>query len=336
MKRTSIQNILVPIDFSKMSIQAIEVAKQLARRFGATIRLAHVHRFGYAADFSTSLPPVPPFSTVAFEQDVEKLIADQLSALATAHGLSSMNCRVLNGGPAFDEICRFTGDISADLIVMPTHGYTGLKHMFLGSTAERVVRHSPSPVLVIREKQPRSKIKRRFSINTILVPVDFSDCSREGVRYAVGFAKEFGARVILLHATYLGYIYSSEGTAIYDIHALQEAAREIAEHQMQKLVREAKFGHVKFETVLTTGSPALDICEFANDHDVDLIITSTHGVTGLQHALIGSVAEQVVRHAPCAVLVVPSHPQIRIANLQKPRRTGRRKTARNPGQRRSR
>jgi Universal stress protein family len=61
----------------------------------------------------------------------------------------------------------------------------------------------------------------------------------------------------------------------------------------------------------------LDICAFAKDHNVDLIITSTHGVTGLEHVLIGSIAEHVVRHAPCSVLVVPSHPQTRLANLPK-------------------
>jgi nucleotide-binding universal stress UspA family protein len=154
-----------------------------------------------------------------------------------------------------------------------------------------------------------------FTADTILVPVDFSDCSREGLRYAIGFANEFGARIILLHATYLGYIYSSEGTAIYDVRALQEAARKSAERQMRKLVRTVKFGRAKFKTILTDSSPVLDICSFAKDHDVDLIITSTHGWTGFTHALIGSVAERVVRHAPCSVLVVPSHPQTRIANL---------------------
>jgi hypothetical protein len=75
------------------------------------------------------------------------------------------------------------------------------------------------------------------------------------------------------------------------------------------------FGGVKSEAVFTEGSPVLDICQFAKDHDVDLIITSTHGLTGLKHVLIGSVAEQVVRHAPCCVLVVPSHPHVRAANL---------------------
>jgi len=156
-----------------------------------------------------------------------------------------------------------------------------------------------------------------FRIKTIVVPVDFSNCSREGLRYAIAFANEFGAKVILVHATYLGYIYSSEGTALYDIPGLQKAARQSAERKMRGLIRSMNFGAVKFETAFTDGSPVIDICAFAKDHKVDLIITSTHGFTGFKHVLIGSIAEQVVRHAPCSVLVVPSHPQVRAANLAK-------------------
>jgi len=231
----------------------------------------------------------------SFEEHQSKHLAEQLKTIASKSGLSSRDRTQLRTGAApFDEICRLAQEIRADLIVMPTHGYTGLEHVFIGSTTERVVQHSPCPVFVVREKKRPSKIKRRFSIKTILVPVDFSDCSREGLRHAVGFAREFRAKIILLHATYLGYIYSSEGTAIYDVPALEKAARKNAEHQMKKVVREAKFGHIKFETVLTTNSPVLDICAFAKDRDVDLIITSTHGLTGLQHVLIGGVAEQVV------------------------------------------
>ena len=151
----------------------------------------------------------------------------------------------------------------------------------------------------------------------MLVPVDFSSCSREGLRYAIAFANEFEARIILLHATYLGYVYSCEGTAIYDIPGLQKAARRTAERKMRELVQSVTFGGVKFETVFTEGSPVIDICEFAKHHNVNVIITSTHGFTGFTHVLIGSIAEQVVRHAPCSVLVVPSHPHIRAANIAK-------------------
>jgi len=106
-------------------------------------------------------------------------------------------------------------------------------------------------------------------------------------------------------------------TAIYDIPGLQKAARKTAERKMRELVRSVNFGAVKYQTAFTDGSPVSDICAFAKDRDVDLIITSTHGFTGFTHVLIGSIAEQVVRHAPCSVLVVPSHPQVRAANLAK-------------------
>ena len=317
MKTLSIQNIIVPIDFSKMSVQAVQIAKQLARRFGASMHLAHVRQFNYAADFVTPAPPMVPFSFMPYEQNAEQTALKELKTVASECGVSSATCDVLGGAPPFDEICRLAQTIPADLVVMPTHGRTGLKHVFLGSTAERIVQHSSCPVLVTRGDALQAQGVSRFRIKTILVPVDFSNCSREGVRYAIAFANEFGAKIVLLHATYLGYVYSSEGTAVYDIPSLQKAARKTAEHKMREFVRSVNFGRIKYEAVFTEGSPVLDICAFAKDHDVDLIITSTHGFTGFTHVLIGSIAEQVVRHAPCSVLVVPSHPHVRAANLAK-------------------
>jgi nucleotide-binding universal stress UspA family protein len=315
MKKLSIRNVLVPIDFSTISIQTIETAKRLAHRFDASIHLVHVHHWQYPGDFMGSLMPVGKVR-VSFEQHRRKRLAEELKMMAQAHGLSPGLIHPLEGASAFHEICRLAQQIPADLIVMPTHGYTGLRHVLLGSTAERVVRHSPCPVFIVREKKQRSKTGRGLSISTILVPVDFSSSSRQGLQYAIGFADEFAARMILLHAVYLGYIYSSEETPI-DIPLLQKTARENAEHQMHKLERTVNFGSAKFETMFTEGSPVQDICAFAKDHDTDLIITSTHGLTGLKRVLIGSIAEKVVRHAPCSVLVVPSNPKIRLANLAK-------------------
>src|SRR6266508_1865317 len=188
MKKLTFRNILVPTDFSTMSIDAIATAKRLAQRFNATAHVVHVNQF---AEPSASL-------------------AEQSRIVAKTTGLSPRVQRPLVRGAApFHEICNLAHEIPADLMVMPTHGYTGLKHVFLGSTAERVVQHSAGPVFVVRNKKQRSKTGPRLSIGTIVVPVDFSSCSREGLQYAIRFAKEFGARIILVHATYLGYIYSS-------------------------------------------------------------------------------------------------------------------------------
>ena len=179
------------------------------------------------------------------------------------------------------------------------------------------MQHSSCPLLVLHVSALQANNRSRFRIKTILVPVDFSGCSKEGLRYAISFTNQFGGKIILLHATYLGYVYSSEGTAIYDISALQKTAHKTAERKMRELIRSVNFGTLKLETEFTEGSPVIDICAFARDHEVDLIITATHGFTGFTRALIGSIAEQVVRHAPCSVLVVPSHPQVRAANLAK-------------------
>src|SRR5215475_9993339 len=166
----------------------------------------------------------------------KKQLAEELKSIANKAGLSSRDqTHLRTGASAFHEICKLAVKISADLIVMSTHGYTGLKRVFLGSTAERVVQHASCPVFVVRQFGKRAT-EKKFDYKKVLVPVDFSGCSQRGLEYAIGFANEFGSRIILLHATYLGYIYSAEGTALYDIPGLQKAARKTAERKMRELV----------------------------------------------------------------------------------------------------
>ena len=130
MKTLNIQNIIVPIDFSKMSVQAIQIARQLARRFGASIHLAHVRHLNYATDFVAPAPPIVPFSFMTYEQDGEQTALKELKKVASECGVSSATCDVLSGAPPFDEICRLAHTVPADLVVMPTHGRTGLKACF--------------------------------------------------------------------------------------------------------------------------------------------------------------------------------------------------------------
>jgi len=106
MKTLNVQNIIVPIDFSKMSVQAIQTAKQLARRFGASIHLAHVRHLNYAADLAAPAPPMVPFSFMTYEQDAERTALKELKKVASECGVSSATCGVLSGAPPFDEICR--------------------------------------------------------------------------------------------------------------------------------------------------------------------------------------------------------------------------------------
>jgi nucleotide-binding universal stress UspA family protein len=325
MKKLNINNILVPIDFSEMSIQSIATAKSLAQRFQSKVHLLNIQE-PYPPMFYGAGAPVAiaPFET---GEELRQSAVERLTTLAKESGITG-RCEAVTGAPVFNEVCAVAKEIPADLIVMSTHGRTGLKHVFLGSTAERLVQHSPCPVFVSREGGSRSRGKSSLPMNTILVPVDFSGCSLAGLEYAIAFAERVAARIIVFHALDLGYAHTADGYAIYDVSFLQDAAREGAEAQMKKFVRAARFGSVKFETAIEIGPPVWEICEFAEKRDVDLIISATHGWTGFKHILIGSTAEQVVRHAPCSVLIAPSHSRIRTTNVTQPRVSKRtRKTA---------
>ena len=145
--RFRLRRILVPIDFSKLSQAAVPWATSLAAQFDAEIVLLHVVE-KFPIDYllggellNHTMVPLMKQS----EADLEGM-ATGLSK-STGRNLSA----VVREGKPFEEICRAAETLSVDLIVLTTHGYTGLKHVWLGSTAERVVRHAPCPVLVVRE-----------------------------------------------------------------------------------------------------------------------------------------------------------------------------------------
>jgi nucleotide-binding universal stress UspA family protein len=152
---------------------------------------------------------------------------------------------------------------------------------------------------------PRTRAPQRL-IPSILVPVDFSDCSLMGLRYAVRFAKEVGARIIVLHVTDLGPVMMTTACGDYDSLPYVEAARRRCGDQMQAFLKRVDFDSVRVNTSAVAGYCPAAIYEAAAKQGADLIIISTHGRTGLRHAFLGSVAEGTVQHATCPVLVVPS------------------------------
>lgn len=318
--QNNVRNILVLIDFSLVSIEAIEAAKVIARHFGATIHLAHVQAPQHPVALMGAV-----FSSgrraVSIEQHRRETLRGRLKELARRCELPSAgNIHLREGAVVFHEACRLAEKLPADLIVMPTHGRTGLMHLFLGSTAERVVRHAPCPVLVTRKPEAKSgpKVPTQEAAGrrqTILVPVDFSDASRRALEYAIGFARRVSAQLIVFHAAHLGDVASVDGLGAPGLIGLTKIAHEDARRQMQEFIGPVKVRGLKYETVVQDGSPVSQICDFAKKRDVHLIITATHGRTGFEHLMIGSVAEQVVRRAGRSVLVVPSHPAARIAGL---------------------
>ena len=304
----NIKNVLVPIDFSKRSLEAIECALPLLKQLGADLQLVHVFAPDYPLASMAAMPLIVP------ELEVGSRVRRQLKDLARKYSieLRRENIHALKGRP-FEEICHLARDRGIDLIVMSTRGNTGLKHLALGSTAEKVVRHSHCPVLVVRPVDLRKKAggngkmtNRELCFGKILVPIDFSECSMEGLTYAKILAKQFGSKLVLLHSVAIQYFVTSDEYARYDWPLLMQQTEKAARDQMRDLIRKTDWNGIEVESSMQIGHAGQQICARAVEHHADLIVASTHGITGFKHILVGSTAEYVVRHASCPVLVVPS------------------------------
>ena len=140
----------------------------------------------------------------------------------------------------------------------------------------------------------------------ILVPTDFSDTSDAALGYARWLAETFGASLHLLHAFEDPYAAGALVPEVYGTvsEELREVALKAAENQLQQRLPEAARVPLRGTTAVVTGSPAPAIVKYASEHGVDLIVMGTHGRGGMAHLLLGSVAEKVVRTAPCPVLTV--------------------------------
>ena len=308
-KRVQIHNVLVPIDFSPSSLEAIEFALPLLKKFDAELHLVHVFAPDYPLATMAAMPLIVP------ELEVGRSVRRHLKEVAKKYKieLRRENIHALKGRP-FQEVCDLARESDINLIIISTRGNTGLKHLVLGSTAERVVRYSPCPVFVVRgrDREKKGSSAGKFSrpalaFRKILVPIDFSECSIRGLAYAKALAQQFGSTLLLFHSIRLEYYAASDEYARYDLPLLMRQAEKTAKEQMRDLTRKTDWEGLKVETMLEVGHPGQEICDRAKDRGADLIVTSTHGTTGLKHILLGSTAEYVVRHAHCPVLVVPSH-----------------------------
>ena len=148
------------------------------------------------------------------------------------------------------------------------------------------------------------------SLDTILVPVDFSEHSIRAVDYAIRLARVFHSRVVLVHVYHfpveLLTDWSAYGTLAGSAEIL-EGLRKDREEQMASLVREKSPSGVPLEARVLEGTPFSELCKSARAERANLIVMGTRGLTGLKHVLIGSTAEKVVRKAPCPVLVLKPH-----------------------------
>ncbi len=214
-------------------------------------------------------------------------------------------------GSPVDQINQMAVDLSTDLLVMGTHGWGGMDRILLGSTAERVVRGAPCPVMTVRWKHRMEENRVGMEkgppppLSQFLVAVDFSDSSLEALGYSFQLAQRCKAKIRLLHVTEPKE-YSLDLSLSH--HSYYQKRCSEAETRLKEFVHVIEEEGLEADFRLLEGFPSDLILEEAENGFGELIVMGTHGRKGFSRLVNGSVAEAVLRHAPCPVLTMKGHP----------------------------
>lgn len=278
-------NVLVPTDGSDCADAAVQYAEDLAGRYGATVHVLSV------VD-SRPLENVPHREQVTDEYTE---IAERTGAELSAPDISVTEA--VQTGVPHSAILEYAADREIDLVVMGTHGRTGVERYLLGSVTEKVVRLSDVPVLTVSLTDDGTV---SFPYEEILVPTDGSAGAETAVGPALEIARTDGARIHALSVIdpmAMGVDVRSEAM----LGSLEESAR-MAVEAVEKRATAASVPSV--ETAVELGSPYRGIRSYVDTHDIDLVVMGTHGRSGLERYLLGSVTEKTVRTSPVPVLTV--------------------------------
>jgi nucleotide-binding universal stress UspA family protein len=284
-----LKNILYPTDFSQPSEMALPFATALARKYGATIHALHV--------LTPVITPESGISGIAIQAEVEnasRFMGELDSQLAgTEHQTSVENA--LSVWEAVDNAIR---EHSIDLIVIGTHGRTGVSRVLLGSVAEEIFRRSPCPVMTVGPAV-RTSTHAGGRFRRILFATDYSCASVAAAPYAVSLAENNEARLLLMHVT----------RPIEQKKRGQECELSVAEmiHRLYDIVPDRARLSIPPEVSIEYGSPAQRIIEAAKQRSADLIVLgvrSARGHLGAATHIERRTAHEVVAHASCPVLTV--------------------------------
>lgn len=290
---TSLNTILVARDFSSISDQALHAAADLAERTGATLHVLFAEVLHESALGIRDDGPDP---------DTEARLRTDAEGNAVEEGRTvDVQTAIRRDVAAAPAILSYASDIDADVIVMGTHGRRGVRRMLLGSVAEEVVRRADRSVLTVRGTEDA---RVPTDVSRILVPVDFSDFSRDGLRVGRHWANLYGAALDVVHvieetlppAYYVGGVRS-----IDDVEPDVETKARAA---LREFANTTEGPEVDLDVHVRRGRAVEEIASLAEQ--VDLVIAPTHGQTGLERFFLGSVTEKVIRHVTCPVLTVKS------------------------------
>lgn len=298
------KNLLAAVDFSEPSRAALKVAIEIARRTpDAKITVLHLHSVPVYAYTEGIVFPAAVLAQLesAAHDAVAKLCREHADSGVPLHPVSEL-------GSPLDIVERAEKD-GVDMIVMGTHGRTGLPHFLLGSFSEKVVRTAPCPVLTVRG----TDAVKKTGLQKILVATDLTDTSRSAIRQAFELARQVGAaEVIALHVsepvysiTRSGVEFAASETEMLEALRLRQSEADRAALRMQAEEAAGVNGKkVAHRTLVVDGIPADAIVSVAAENGADIVVMGTHGRRGARHWLLGSIAEHVIRASPIPVLTV--------------------------------
>jgi nucleotide-binding universal stress UspA family protein len=290
-----IRNIVVATDFSEQSHAAAARAATLARLDGASVHLVHSVRFPML---------VTPYEVSVPASVIEGVITAARERLEEARtsveemGVATVTAELSETIDAVNAIAASVESKNAELVVMGTHGFGGLKHAFLGSVAERTIRSVDCPVLAVKEEHAIAE----QPIEKILVAVDFSAHSDRAVDVAVGLGKRLEASLDIVHAFDLPVGYAAYSSPVSM--ELEQKIETYANEQLAGLGERLEDSQLQVNLHCLRGRPSAKIAETAEQIGCQLIVMGTRGKSGLAHVFLGSVAERTLRLAPCSVLTV--------------------------------
>lgn len=291
----SFKRILVPLDGSGLAERALAPALALAEAM-----LAKVFFIRVAIPLSLNLDPKFYQCTIELRQDEAKRYLRSIQSRFSS-SQADIETQVLVGRAA-RSIINFAQEMEIDLIVMSSHGRSGVNRWIYGSVADKVLHNAPCAKVIIHPQV----IIETYSIKRILVPLDGSSIAEQALEPALALAESVSAELIFLRVTSVPQITVQPLPGWPGLDAVMEAAEQEANAYLQGM--QAAMGDSPVSTSLrvTTGPAAEDIIDVADNQKVDLIVMCSHGRSGIERWVFGSVAEKVLRGANCVTLVIQS------------------------------
>lgn len=297
----ALKNILVAVDFSRLSDRAMDYALSFARRYESTVIAVHVispalYAAPSAASMYGSLDPLP------YLDSVQRELKHRLEDLAAAAGDSGVKCiPELVEGSVAEQLRSIAEERDVDLIVIGTHGAERWNRLVMGSVAESVAHNAKCPVLTVGPRVFR-RPKFEASLRHIIYATDFSADSAHAAPYALSLAQEYDAKISLVHVL----------PPDLRTHQDREQLADFFKHELEKLVPEDAQAWCEPECVLEYGGSSGAIVELAVERDADLIVLGTRkSNAGVLTYFKSGVAYQVMCRAECPVFTVTGEKEYR-------------------------